>query len=173
MATGATTPAHSAFERRAEDLALVFHLLPAAVQDMADRLGASKALRIAAALSGLTVDIPKGQCERAVNALRNALGSEELAADLMAAYGGEKLYLPNCARAERAVRDIEIHRAAEAGLANGRSMNTVVDSLAQKYRLSDRRIWGILKKPPPTLLSPPSGGSDALRKTTKTTPETH
>ena len=156
MAIDATTSASSALERRTEDLSLVFHLLPETVKDMAGRFGVSKAVRIATALSGMTVVIPKHRKGRGFDALCDALESKELAAELIDTYSGERLYLPNCDVAERAVRDIEIHRVAEAGLADGRSMTSIVNTIAKNYRLSDRGVWMILKKPPPTLACSPN-----------------
>ena len=61
--------------------------------------------------------------------------------------GGEKIYIPQCAAALRRLRDMEIHRQFEQGVREGVSANTLVAELARAYKLSDRRVWEILKLP--------------------------
>ncbi len=161
---------HQALEARVEKLTLVPHLLPRFVQQLADLLGLRKALQISLALEGLEILIPSVSMGKGARGLSSVLGSEELTEDLIAACGGERIYLPRCVIAECAVRDIEIHRAAELGLKSGKSMNSIVDILAKEHRLSARRIWGILKKPLATLQHSPTGDTSALPITLKTNP---
>lgn len=146
MTIGINTSRLPLSERSSECLALVSHLLPSAVKDMAASFGLVKALRITEALSGTTLNIPSGSRARTVDALSQKLDSEELATDLVAWGAGIKIYIPSCSSAEGALRDIDIHIEAEEGIASGKSMNHIVNSLAHKYKLSDRRVWIILKK---------------------------
>lgn len=72
------------------------------------------------------------------------------AADILTKkYGDEMLYIPNFVTAQRSVRNRAIHaRFDERINPNSNpaySSNEAVTLLAREYRLSDRRVWGILK----------------------------
>ena len=60
-------------------------------------------------------------------------------------YGGTNLYIPRCADALRRARDTEIIRHFDVEIRAGRTGTEVVADLALRYRLSDRRVWLILK----------------------------
>lgn len=166
-----TTPSvHQALEVRVEKLTLVPHLLPRFVQELAGLLGLRKALQISLTLEGLSVLVPIVPMGKGARGLSSVLGCEELAKDLIAVCSGERIYLPRCVIAECALRDLEIHRAAELGLKSGKSMSSIVDILAKEHRLSARRIWIILKKPLATLQHSPTGDTSALPITLKTNP---
>ncbi|MOA63176.1 hypothetical protein D3C78_1888090 [compost metagenome] len=47
------------------------------------------------------------------------------------------------------MRDLEINAQFVQGVREGVSANTLVAELARTYKLSDRRIWEILKQPSP------------------------
>ena len=150
-----------------DQLAAVIHLLPSAVQQMANRISLDYALRVAKNLGGTSRLIPIGNSAKsavAVQKLISDLGCQETAEALIENYGGQIIYLPSCSAAERALRNLAIHHAAEEGLGEGRSMISIVRNLAGQYHLSDRRIWEILSVPAPerAALHPPHrkpGGS--------------
>jgi len=133
-----------------EKLSAVSHLLPSIMQEMAGVLGLDRTLRVASALAGTTRAIPVGSrtnSAKPVQKLVDDLGCEETAKALIKHYGGTVIYLPRCVVAVRALRNMVIHQAAEDGLSAKRSMVSIVTDLAQQFRLSDRRIWEILKEP--------------------------
>ncbi|AYC32731.1 hypothetical protein D3880_10175 [Pseudomonas cavernae] len=143
------------------------------VQNLASRMGIYGAFTIAKAMGGTSTYIPKGEiCEAGKNLIEK-IGSKQLVQGLIKYYGGEVLYIPSCSAVERALRNIEIHHAAEAGISAGRSMNKIVNDLATLYQLSDRHIWIILKRPPATSRHSPAGNANSLHAHLKTTPEIH
>lgn len=123
--------------------------LPAHVREIARVVGLPNALRLVSELGGTTWEFAKGANRNGqikVAALGDILG-EEGAALLTIHLGGGKVYIPQCAAALRQLRDLEIHRQFEQAVREGVSANIVVAELARTYKLSDRRIWIILKKP--------------------------
>lgn len=130
-------------------------LLPVQVQEIAELIGLPDALRLVEQLGGTTWEFAKGRNRDGqirVAALGDLLG-EETATRLTGHLGGEKLYIPKCDAALRRLRDLEMNRQFEQAVREGVSANTVVNELARAYKLSDRRVWKILKQP----LSDPTG----------------
>lgn len=124
-------------------------LLPQQIHEIAQVIGLPGALRLVQELGGTTWEFAKGanrNGEIRVAALADLLG-EELARRLTQHMGGEKIYIPQCTTALRRLRDLEIHRQFEQAVHEGVAANTVVAELARTYKLSDRRIWLILKQP--------------------------
>lgn len=123
--------------------------LPAAAREIAALVGLPKTLQLVERLGGTTFPMPKRATR--IGEMRYTLLAEvvgvEAAAVLCQHYGGTNLYVPRCATALRRARDAEIVAAFDA-VSKNRSANTVVAELALKYRLSDRRVWLILKEVP-------------------------
>ncbi|MDO9625161.1 MAG: Mor transcription activator family protein [Pseudomonas sp.] len=122
--------------------------LPAHVREIARVVGLPSALRLVSELGGTTWEFAKGTNRNGqikVAALGDILG-EEAAALLTNHLGGGKIYIPQCAAALRRLRDLEIHRQFEQAVREGITANTVVAELARAYKLSDRRVWFILKQ---------------------------
>lgn len=117
------------------------------LEDVTPILGHETASRLVRALGGTTFPVPKranAQGEVRYRMLAAVIGEE--AADLLVYhFGGEDLYIPRGARAMQARRDAEINAAFVRETRTGRSSTDVVNGLAMKYKLSDRRIWNILK----------------------------
>ncbi|GAB6035804.1 Mor transcription activator family protein [Fundidesulfovibrio butyratiphilus] len=117
------------------------------LEDVTPILGHETASRLVRALGGTTFPVPKranAQGEVRYRMLAAVIGEE--AADLLVYhFGGEDLYIPRGARAMQARRDAEINAAFVREIKSGRSSTDVVNGLAMKYKLSDRRIWNILK----------------------------
>ena len=124
--------------------------LPASVAELVDLIGLDKAMKLVKTLGGTTFPVPKRQTslgEVRYNVLADVVGVD--AADaLVKRFGGDELYVPRCAAALQAARDAEINEAFVAGTRAGRSAADVVFSLARRYKLSDRRVWDILKEVP-------------------------
>ena len=126
------------------------HNLPASVQELVDLIGLQKAMKLVRSLGGTTFPVPKRQTrlgELRYNMLADVVGVEE-ADTLVKHFGGGELYVPRCAAALQAVRDAEINAYFVAETNKGRSSAEVVFHLARRYKLSDRRVWHILKTLP-------------------------
>ena len=123
-------------------------LLPQQIHDIAQVIGLPAALRLVQELGGTTWEFAKGSNRNGqirVAALADILG-EETAQKLTQHLGGEKIYIPQCTTALRRLRDLKIHQQFEQGVREGVSANTLVAELARAFRLSDRRVWVILKQ---------------------------
>lgn len=123
--------------------------LPTVAREIAGLIGLPKTLQLVEALGGTTFPVAKRETklgELRYQMLADVVGNE--AADAMTTrFGGTDLYIPRCAQALRRARDAEIiaHFDRES---KKRSANAVVAELALKYRLSDRRVWSVLKFSP-------------------------
>jgi hypothetical protein len=136
--------------------------LPATARDIAQAIGLPKALRLVEQLGGTTFPVPKretklGELRFAV--LAGVIGVEA-AEILVRRYGSTDLYVPRCADALRRTRDAGIIREYEQ-LIHTMSGNEAVQRLARSHRLSDRRIFDILKSTPVPTLN--VGGAVQLR----------
>ena len=126
------------------------HNLPVSVQELVDLIGLQMAMKLVRSLGGTTFPVPKRQTrlgELRYNMLADVVGVEE-ADTLVKHFGGGELYVPRCAAALQAARDAEINEYFVAETNKGRSSAEVVFHLARRYKLSDRRIWHILKTLP-------------------------
>ncbi|EHP39405.1 hypothetical protein OR16_31629 [Cupriavidus basilensis OR16] len=110
-------------------------------KELAELIGLAETIAFVRAFGGLDLWIPKGRRELGsarYEAIAEVVGAEA-AEKLIARYGGDRMYVPRCQRSmteERWSRIIgEFDRGASA------------PELALKYRLSERAIWKILKKP--------------------------
>lgn len=123
-------------------------LLPQQVLEIARVVGMPAALRLVDELGGTTWEFAQGANRNGqirVAALGDIMGEE--AAQLLTSHlGGEKIYIPQCSAALRRLRDLEMHRQFEQAVREGVTANTVVAELARAYKLSDRRVWVILKQ---------------------------
>ena len=126
-------------------------LLPKQLLEIADAIGLPAAQRLVEELGGTTWPVAKGVRRLGIirhEALKEVVG--ETAANIMAErWANVPLYIPKCDAALRRVRDLEINRQYVQGVREGVSANTLVAELARTYKLSDRRIWEILKQPEP------------------------
>lgn len=126
-------------------------LLPKQLLEIADAIGLPAAQRLVEELGGTTWPVAKGVRRLGIirhEALKEVVG--ETAANIMAEHWANvPLYIPRCDAAMRRVRDLEINRQYVQGVREGISANTLVAELARTYKLSDRRIWEILKQPEP------------------------
>jgi len=126
--------------------------LPASVAELVDLIGLDTAMKLVRTLGGTTFPVPKRATklgELRYNVLADVVGVD--AADaLVKHFGGEELYIPRCSAALQTVRDAEINNYFVAETNKGRSSAEVVFQLARRYKISDRRVWDILKTLPKT-----------------------
>ncbi len=61
-------------------------------------------------------------------------------------YGGTDLYIPKCTKYIMELRNDAIIKGFTKFTSRGKSAGDTVRFLARRYRLSDRRIWDILKQ---------------------------
>lgn len=124
--------------------------MPAMAREIAGLIGMPDTLRLVEALGGTTFPVPKRGNklgELRFSMLEQAVGVK--AAEILCQqYGGTNLYIPRCAEALRIARDAEIIEYFDMAIAKGRTGTGVVVELALKYKISDRRVWDILKKTP-------------------------
>lgn len=124
--------------------------LPESARNIARLIGMEKAMRLFELMGGVTIAIPKGNArygQTRYKLLAEIIG--ENATDILTAeYGGEMLYIPNCKDALMRARDRDIQSRFEELIKTGLSANKSVAELSRQYRLSDRRVWSILKSMP-------------------------
>ncbi|MBH2032412.1 MAG: hypothetical protein I8H73_06130 [Pseudomonadales bacterium] len=127
----------------------VKELLPTQLLEIAEAIGLPATQRLVDELGGTTWPVAKGV--RRLGIIRHAALVDvvgEQAAEIMASrWADVRLYIPKCDAALRCMRDHEINSQFEQGVREGISANTLVNELARSYKLSDRRIWEILKQP--------------------------
>lgn len=63
-------------------------------------------------------------------------------------FGGTELYIPQCTKYIMKMRNISIIKTFSKNTARGQSSKAVVQKLARRHGISDRRIWDILKSSP-------------------------
>lgn len=130
----------------------VKELLPKQLLEIAEAIGLPATQRLVNELGGTTWPVAKGVRRLGIirhAALTGVVGGE--AADILAKHWGSvPLYIPKCDMALRRLRDMEINSQFEQGVREGVSANTLVAELARSYKLSDRRVWDILKQPTQT-----------------------
>lgn len=135
---------------------LDFALLPPSAQELARVLGLQTALKMVEYYGGLTLRIPHGDTPQGLatlNDLAKNLG-EPSAEALAQKYAGTALVVPNCKLALQRARDAALLEDRRALAAEGMSERQLVQCLVIKYRLTERYVWRILKKPAPILSQP-------------------
>lgn len=132
------------------NLEQVKNLLPQQIQDIAEAIGLPATQRLVEELGGTTWPVAKGVRRLGMirhEALKEVVGDD--AANIMAQrWGNEPLYIAKCDGPLRELRNLEIHRQFDQAIREGVSSTTVVNELARTYKLSDRRVWEILKQLP-------------------------
>lgn len=124
------------------------HLLPEGGQILVEQIGFAATWALVAALGGSTFPVPHGKNKEGQKRFEVlvAICGEEAARKLVREYGGTRLYFPNCKDTLRRVRNICMIREFEERRARGESANTIIASMAPRYRLADRNIWDIVNK---------------------------
>lgn len=122
-------------------------MLPDTVRLIASLVGLPRTLRLVEELGGTTFQISKNITrlgEIRYSVLAEVVGVE--AADVLTKhFGGDTIYIPRCADGLRYLRNRTIVEEFDRESATV-GANAAVNALALRYKLSDRRIWEILKK---------------------------
>ncbi len=125
--------------------------LPEAVQTLELVLGSSQALlRLVQQFGGCTLRIPtrwppRGKPQEYFgHPFRCALTPKQME-KIVAHFGGTDLYVPKCQKYMQLVRNKNIIKSYCKETQKGVSSGQVVQHLAKRHALTDRRIWGILK----------------------------
>ena len=118
--------------------------------DVVPLVGQDVAALLVRNLGGTTFPVPKRQSQQGEVRFRMlaAVIGEDAAERLVYHFGGGDLYIPRCAASIQEHRDAEINAAYIRETNAGRSSKDVVNELARKYKLTNRRVWDILKTLP-------------------------
>lgn len=121
-------------------------MLPDAVADIADIIGLNKTLLLVQKLGGVDFAIPMGNLQwSSEQLLIDAIG-ESAAAELMTAYGGERLYIPRCQAACIKLRNHEFRVAIEMMVASGKTQTAAIRQYAPQYGFTERWAYKILSE---------------------------
>lgn len=125
--------------------------LPRAVRGLVRLIGLPATLKLVEDFGGLTLRLPVGAREvgqALLEDLARRIGPE--ASRILARhYAATPLYVPNCKPALLRARDASLLADRQRLVGEGLSERQIVQCLAIRYRLSERHVWTILKKPPP------------------------
>jgi len=124
--------------------------LPAVVLELLELIGRDATSELVNRLGGTTFPVPMRKTsigELRYKVLADVVG-EAAAQALVERFGGTNLYVPRCAKELQVLRDTDINATYVRETNAGRSSAVVVNELARRYRLTDRRIWYILKTLP-------------------------
>lgn len=117
--------------------------MPETAREIVRLIGLPHAIDLFRALGGVSFPAPQGENNNRLGALRFEMLSDCIGVNaakvLCREFGGTVFYIPKCQQAQQNIRDRRILREFD----NGSS----IEELALKYRLTDRRVKGILKKP--------------------------
>lgn len=125
-------------------------LLPETARQLVRLLGLDATLNLVRAMGGRTVRIPHGNTARGravLAGLARCVG-EEGARALAREYAATQLYIPRCARAFAALRNAALARDVEQWSGQGLSRRGTVSRLSERYGISDRYVWRILREMP-------------------------
>ncbi|MNM84215.1 hypothetical protein D3C81_962980 [compost metagenome] len=89
-----------------------------------------------------------GLQQRPLEQFAKTVGNMHLAKLLVQHYGGTSLYLSSRTAARKLLRNRSICLAVENGVAQGRSIGSIVTGIALEYALSERQVWVILGTAP-------------------------
>lgn len=126
-------------------------LLPESIHEVAEVIGLPETLKLVDRMGGTTFCVPRGKTSigrATLKRLETKLGSD-VAQKLALHFEGQPFYIPRCEVALRRLRDIDICNTFERRIREGETANRAVADLATYYKLSDRRVWIILKNTPP------------------------
>lgn len=131
-----------------EQEAVIRDLLPPTMLNLVQLVGLAKAIEVVDRLGGTTWTTTLGKTSRGKlhqAALEEIVG-KDVADKISRTWIARGLYIPRCTAALRRLRDMDIN-AHYVEATRHQSSNEVVNDLARRYKLSDRRVWDILKQP--------------------------
>lgn len=130
---------------------LDFSLLPPSAQELARVIGLPAALKMVDLYGGLTLRIPHGETVQGRAMLDDIAKhiSAPSAQALAQKYAGTALVIPNCKNAMLNARNSAMLEDRRNLAAVGLSERQIVQCLTLSYRLTERYVWRIFKKPVP------------------------
>lgn len=133
-----------------QDLAQIRHLLPPAFEQLLLVAGEEAAFTLVRHYAGTHIPIGKNQIKqgKVLHAMLAEAVGEDIALKIEAAYATQrKIYIPKCENAVLELRNRLIRRQFDDWTRHGKmSAMLAVNNLVAAHKLSDRRIWGILKQ---------------------------
>lgn len=135
---------------------LPFALLPPSAQELARTIGLPSALKMVEMYGGLTLRIPHGETPQGRAMLEDITKNigDAPARALAQRYAGTALVIPNCKLSLQKARDAALHKDRDALAREGLTERQLVQCLTLRYRLTERYVWRILKKPTPDIPEP-------------------
>lgn len=116
-------------------------LFPESVRELIGLLGLEAALILVKEYGGLVISIPfRNLGGEQGRRLAQLIGFEK-AVELVGRYGGERLLIPRCVAAMKAIRN----RKIVAEYSGGKPVRII----SREYELSERAVWLILSTPEP------------------------
>ena len=141
------------------------HLLPMQAQELILQVGLEKTLLLVERLGGVSFPVPHSANktgEARLFVLTEIVGNA--AAETIAkAYGGTKLYIPNCKDALRRVRNIAMVTEFDERRKAGETATEIVFDLTKRYRMADRRIWDIVNSTTPEQWDDPAWSQNKMQ----------
>lgn len=116
-------------------------MLPETAKRLIEMIGFDAAMAMVQRWPGRRLEIPKGKARRQngfTEALEDLIGAEKTRI-LMAVYGGDEIYVPNCVALVRNARDLKI--IEDLG-------RMTIAEVAMKYEMTERNVHYIGKKCP-------------------------
>lgn len=133
-----------------QDLAQLRHLLPPAFEQLLLVAGEEAAFTLVRHYAGTHIPIGKNQIKqgKVLHAMLAEAVGEDIALKIEAAYATQrKIYIPKCENAVLELRNRFIRRQFDEWTQQGKmSAMLAVNNLVAEHKLSDRRIWSILKQ---------------------------
>ncbi len=134
------------------NVAALYSVLPGAVYELSLVLDSSDTLLLLLSrFGGCTLRIPArwpphGQSIHCrAHELRKVLTGRQME-KVVAHFAGTDVYIPKCTQYLRNTRNAAIVKYFSNAARKGTSSGVIVQRLAQRFQLSDRRIWTILKE---------------------------
>ena len=141
------------------------HLLPMQAREIILLVGLEKTLLLVEALGGVSFPVPHSlnkTGEARLSTLVEIVGNEA-AETISRAYGGTKLYIPNCKDALRRVRNIAMVSEFDERRKAGETATVIVFDLTKRYRMADRRIWDIVNGTTPEQWDDPNWSHNKMQ----------
>lgn len=133
-----------------QDLAQLRHLLPPAFEQLLLVAGEEAAFTLVRHYAGTHIPIGKNQIKqgKVLHAMLAEAVGEDIALKIEAAYATQrKIYIPKCENAVLELRNRLIRRQFDEWTQQGKmSAMLAVNNLVAEHKLSDRRIWSIIKQ---------------------------
>lgn len=120
--------------------------LPAVLLDIARLIGDDKALTLASSVGGCNFHVPTTEKAGKNRKLLIDLVGEAATDKIIAYYGGDRLYIPNCKAALTNIRNNDFCRDVKLAIEQGQTKTAALKQAAIKYGFSERWGYNLLSK---------------------------